>query len=564
VQGWAPRGQERSGASVATAQRSVVERPERRRASDAERASHRAGTAGTAPRRPQGRPVDPPPPAPWCTGRRRTGPADAPPFRPRTLLWRLRLAAIAASALVLLVNGTAWGLYRDVTGGIVTTNVIAGGSNSGPQDILLVGVDSRTDAQGNPLPPEVLEQLHTGGDNPSVLNSDTIILLHVPAGGGAAVAFSIPRDSYVDIPGYRQDKINAAYPAVQALTADRLVGEGVRDRARIDAESAEAGRSALIGAVERLTGVTVDHYAEINLLGFYNLTRAIGGVDVCLKKAVDEPLSGAHLPAGPSTVSGADALAFVRQRHGLPEGDLSRIRRQQVFLAAVADKVLASGTLTDPAKLAGLVQVAQQSVVLDAGWDLLAFARQATDIAAGNLEFLTVPTGGPGTNARGSVVLVDPAQVRTFVEQHTAARDEAARRAREAAAAPTPDPPPPLTIEAPHYVVHVRNGSGVNGLAGQVLDRLTALGFVRGTMDNAPDTEESVVRHRDSDDAAEAVAEQLGGFEVEQDDTVPSGHLQVMLGADASSKIPGLPAPAPASAPAGEPPITAAGVRCVD
>ena len=520
-----------------------------------------------APRRAAARrvaPSDPPPPAPWLTGRRRTGPADAPPSRPRTLLRRLRLAAVAASALVLLVNGTAWGLYRDLTGGIVTTNVIATGSNSGPQDILLVGVDSRTDAQGNPLPQEVLEQLHTGGDNPRVLNSDTIILLHVPEGGGAAVAFSIPRDSYVDIPGYRQDKINAAYPAVQALTAERLVGEGVRDRARIDAESAEAGRTALIGAVERLTGVTVDHYAEINLLGFYNLTRAIGGVDVCLKNAVDEPLSGAHLPAGPSTVSGADALAFVRQRHGLPEGDLSRIRRQQVFLAAVADKVLAGGTLTDPAKLAGLVQVAQQSVVLDAGWDLLAFARQASDIAAGNLEFLTVPTGGTGTNARGSVVLVDPAQVRTFVEQHTAAREDAARRAREAADAPTPEPPPPLTIEAPHYVVHVRNGSGVNGLAGQVLDRLTALGFVRGTMDNAPDTEESVVRHRDSDDAAEAVAEQLGGFEVEQDDTVPSGHLQVMLGADASSKIPGLPAPAPASAPAAEPPITAAGVPCVD
>jgi hypothetical protein len=126
-----------------------VERPDRRRASEAEWAPRRAGagTAGAAPRRrPQGGPVDPPPPAPWLTGRRRTGPADAPPSRPRTLLRRLRLAAVAASALVLLVNGTAWGLYRDLTGGIVTTNVIGTGSNSGPQDILLVGVDSRTDA----------------------------------------------------------------------------------------------------------------------------------------------------------------------------------------------------------------------------------------------------------------------------------------------------------------------------------------------------------------------------------------------------------------------------------
>ena len=141
-----------------------------------------------------------------------------------------------------------------------------------------------------------------------------------------------------------------------------------------------------------------------------------------------------------------------------------------------------------------------------------------------------MPTGGTETNDRGSVVLVDPAQVRTFVEERSAAREEAARRTQEAAAAPAPEPPPPLEIEAPHYVVHVRNGSGVNGLAGQVLERLTGLGFVRGTVDNTADAETSTIRHRDSDDAADAVAEQLGGFEVEQDDAVPSGHLQVVAG----------------------------------
>jgi LCP family protein required for cell wall assembly len=452
-----------------------------------------------------------------------------------------------------------------VAAGIATTDVISG-SDGGPLDILLVGIDSRTDAQGNPLPQEVLQQLHTGGDNPRVLNSDTIILLHVPEDGQAAVAFSIPRDAYVAIPGYRTDKINAAYPAVQALTAERLVGEGVRDRARIDAESAQAGRAALIGAVEQLTGVHVDHFAEVNLLGFYNLTTAIGGVDVCLKGPVDDPLSGARFPAGPRTVAGGDALAFVRQRHGLPEGDLSRIRRQQAFLAAVADKILAGGTLADPAKLAALIQVVQQSVVLDRGWDLLAFARQASGIAAGDLEFLTVPTQGTQMNARGSVVKVDPVQVRDFVEQRSAARAEAARRARAAAAAPTPQPPPPLDVEAAHYVVHVRNGSGVNGLASRVEDRLTGLGFVRGTVDNTADTPTTEVRHRDSGNAAEAVAAQLGGVDVEQDDSVPSGHVQVVLGADAPARIPGLAAPAaPASpAPAAEQPITAAGVPCVD
>jgi LCP family protein required for cell wall assembly len=463
---------------------------------------------------------------------------------------------------VLALTGVSWFLYRDVTAGITTTDVIAGGGDGGARDILLVGVDSRTDARGDPLPPEVLERLHAGGDNPAVLNSDTIILVHVPEDGGAAVAFSIPRDAYVDIPGYRRDKINAAYPAVQALTAQRLVDQGVREPGRVEAESARAGRAALVRAVEELTGVTVDHYAEVNLLGFSTFTEAVGGVDVCLRAPVDDDLSGARFAAGPRTVAGADALAFVRQRHGLPEGDLSRIRRQQVFLAAVAEKVLSAGTLTDPAKLGALVDAAHRSVVLDRNFDLLALARQASGMAAGDIAFVTVPTLGTDSNERGSVVRVDPAQVRTFVAQRAAEQDEAAQRARDTS---TPEPPPPLDVEAAHYVVHVRNGSGATGLAAQVMDRLAGLGFVRGTVDNTANTAISVVRHRDSADAAEAVADRLGGLDVDRDDTVPSGHLQVVLGADAPALIPQLVRPSAApTAPAAAQPITAAGVPCVD
>ncbi|NIB30725.1 hypothetical protein HBB16_01635 [Pseudonocardia sp. MCCB 268] len=116
----------------------------------------------------------------------------------------------------------------------------------------------------------------------------------------------------------------------------------------MDQESSQAGRQALIGAVQDLTGLGIDHYAEVNLLGFYNLTRAIGGVEVCLKAPARDAFSGADFPAGPQTISGGDAsrssAARARRRRPL------LITRQQVFLAAVANKVL-SGTLTDPAKL---------------------------------------------------------------------------------------------------------------------------------------------------------------------------------------------------------------------
>jgi LCP family protein required for cell wall assembly len=514
--------------------------------------------------------------APTVPQRRR--PPDAPPPRNRTrpqrperpkpgFRKRLRTALVVASALVMALTGTAWGLYRHVTAGITTTDVIGGGGDGGDLNILLVGVDSRTDAHGRPLPPEVQRMLSSGPDT-GVLNSDTIILLHVPEGGGAATAFSIPRDAYVNIPGYRRDKINAAYPATKALAAERLVSEGVKDPEQVEAESAKEGRSTLIRTVEDLTGQTIDHYAEVNLLGFYNLTTAIGGVDVCLRKPVDEPLSGAHFAAGPQTISGTDALAFVRQRHGLPDGDLSRIRRQQVFLAAVADKILAGGTLSDPARLAALVGVAEQSLVIDDQWDLLGFAQQAADLAAGNLQFVTIPTNGQDTNARGDVVLVDPRTVEEFIEQRIGEQAAAAEAAAQAAEAQAAVPPPPADLIASRYVVDVRNGSELGGMAASVADHLRGLGFGRGIVDNTDATDTSVVRYTGPDaDAARAVAQQLGDIGTERDGSVARGHLKVVLGADFDpAVVPAKESAAPTTKAEPEPtePITASGVPCID
>jgi LCP family protein required for cell wall assembly len=526
------------------------------------RSTGRSTLTRPAPPAPRRRPADGPPP------RDRTRPERSERARPG-VRHHIRVALVVASALVMALTGTAWGLYRDVTAGITTTDVIAGGGDGGDLNILLVGVDSRTDAHGNPLPPEVQRMLSSGPDT-GVLNSDTIILLHVPEGGGAATAFSIPRDAYVNIPGYRRDKINAAYPATKALAAERLVAEGVKDPARVEAESAKEGRSTLIRTVENLTGQTIDHYAEINLLGFHNLTTAIGGVDVCLRAPVDDPLSGAHFPAGPQTISGTDALAFVRQRHGLPDGDLSRIRRQQVFLAAVADKILTGGTLTDPARLGALVQVAQQSLVIDDGWELLGFAQQAADLAAGNLQFVTIPTDGRDSNARGDVVLVEPRAVEEFVEQRIGEQAAAAQAAEAAAEAEAAVPPPPADLIASRYVVDVRNGSELGGMAASVADHLRGLGFARGIVDNTDATDTSVVRYTGPDgDAAHAVAEQLGDISTEHDGSVARGHLHVVLGADFDpAVIPALaeetPAPTTTAAPKPTEPITASGVPCID
>jgi hypothetical protein len=217
--------------------------------------------------------------------------------------------------------------------------------------------------------------------------------------------------------------------------------------------------------------------------------------------------------------------------------------------------------------------------VIDAGWDLLGFAQQAADIAAGNMQFLTVPTAGRDSNARGDVVLVEPPAVRTFIEQQVgrqAAEAQAAQaRAAEARAAEAtatePVPPPPADLIASRYVVDVSNGSELGGMASSVANHLRGLGFARGIIDNAAATDTSVVRHADSDaDAAQAVAEQLGDIDTEFDGSVARGHLDVVLGADFNpAVVPAAtqePPPPPTTSAEPEPtdPITASGVPCID
>jgi LCP family protein required for cell wall assembly len=486
----------------------------------------------------------------------------------------LRLLAATVSAVVLVSTGIGWHLFQDLTGGISTSDVILGGTPKPAgtdMNVLLVGVDSRTDAQGRPLSRQLLAQLRSGAED-GVLNSDTIILLHVPADGSRATGISIPRDSYVNIPGYGKNKINSAYPSATVAAAEKLREKG-DDEVSVDRESKTAGRQELIKTVEQLTDVKIDHYAEVNLLGFYNLTNAIGGVQVCLKNSVKEFRSGANFPAGPQTITGGAALAFVRQRYGLPQSDFSRIRRQQVFLAAVAHKILSAGTLTNPVKLQGLINVAKESVVLDSGWDVLSFARQASNLAGGNIEFLTIPTTGQASNEHGDVVTVDPDQVREFVQQHVGGGDGSAPSSSAAA-----DQVPPSQI-----TVDVRNGTGRSGLASQVARALSERGYHEGQLDNSESPAASTVHYPPGhQDAGDQVAELLGGMRTESDPDLPSGTVRVYLASDFSisdikaatgadddstddsSTTSSRSSEASVPPPSLGPPITAGGVPCVD
>ena len=166
------------------------------------------------------------------------------------------------------------------------------------QNILIVGNDDRqtaTDAE--------LAQLGTTRDGGS-LNTDTMMVLHVPADGRKATVISIPRDSYVTIPGHGMNKINSAYPT------------GVNSANG----STSAGARLAVETVSNLTGLTIDHFVQVDLLGFYRISNAIGGVPVNLCAPAKEANSGINLPAGVSVIKGTQALAFVRQRYGFPDG----------------------------------------------------------------------------------------------------------------------------------------------------------------------------------------------------------------------------------------------------
>lgn len=422
------------------------------------------------------------------------------------------------SALVFFVTGYGWTTFRNLDQGLTTANVIGAATPDNATDILLVGVDSRTDAKGNPLPRQVLAQLRAG-DNEGEL-TDTMILVRIPNDGRRAVAISLPRDLYVDLPnGYGKHKLNSAFTRAKSATAERLVAQGA-DPATVRAESAAAGRKELLAAVKELTGVGIDHYAEVNLLGFALLTDAVGGVPVCLRAPVHDRFSGANFPAGPQLISGPDALAFVRQRYGLPRGDLDRIVRQQAYMASLANKILTAGTLANPSRIRQLINAAQQSLVLDDGFNVLDFASRMQGLTAGNVAFETVPVLGDGdSETDGSVLTVDPEAVRTFVAQ--------------AVEPPTSTPVAPPAAAA--ITVDVFNAATVAGLAKSVSEQLTGQGFIQGTVGNSRARAASVVRYpAGGANAGRLVADTLGGMPIEEDPGLGAGTVRVYLGKDYS------------------------------
>ncbi|MEV4921707.1 LCP family protein [Streptomyces roseoverticillatus] len=337
-----------------------------------------------------------------------------------------RIAVCLTSALVMLTSGVGWCAYHWLDRGVNTSSALdalrdgAPPGRDGAVNLLLIGLDSRKDMNGNDLPKEfVQDELHAGSSDIGGYNTNTLILMHIPPGGGKVTAFSIPRDDYVEIAGGRgEHKIKEAYGIAKAEAEEKLSAQGVKG-ADLEHRGREAGREATLATVQHFLGVPIDHFAEVNLLGFYDIAKVVQPVPVCLKHAVRDRYSGADFPAGPQQLDARQALSFVRQRHGLAGGDLDRTHRQQAFLSSVTHKLQEQGVWSDLGKLQGLFDVVKKDVVIDNRWNILDFARQAPNLTGGNAEFRTLPIEGFATRKGEAVNLVDPARVRSLVQAMT-------------------------------------------------------------------------------------------------------------------------------------------------
>jgi LCP family protein required for cell wall assembly len=301
----------------------------------------------------------------------------------------------------------------------------------------------------------------------------------------------------------------------------------------------EAGRAAAVATVEKLTGVHIDHFAEVNMDGFYQLARVFGGVEVCLKHAVHDVNSGADFPAGQQHLDAAQALAFVRQRDGLPNGDLDRTHRQQAFLDSVIHQLRTEGVLGDLSKMKALLSVARQYVITDAGWNLLDFATETEGLTNGNLVFATLPIQGYATIDGQDANVVSPPAIKAIVH---------------AAFYPAPAPRPRPGARQRAATVDVLNGGDTAGLAGRVSAALASAGYRAGRVGNTGYRTATAVRYGDGASAQAGRIARLFGATAAASASVAAGHVQVLLGTSAT--LPDVPPARPPAGPASVIPAT--------
>ncbi|MFD8381671.1 LCP family protein [Streptomyces sp. NPDC059679] len=503
-----------------------------------------------APRSRSRRRAEPEPPtATPSRGRRRaagkpekpTGPTSRRKPKPKKSKAKKVLYWTSGTLAFILVGGSvaAYLVYQHLNNNIKKVDV--GENNAavsdGPMNILVIGTDKR-DGKGN----------EGYGDAGSVGHADTTLLFHVSKDRTNATALSIPRDMITDIPDCvtRKDGTKKTIPGEEGVRFNTSLGQEERDP------------SCTWATVEKITGLQINHFLMADFNAVKTLSSAVGGVEVCLGKDIDDPKSHLKLSKGRHTIEGEQALAFVRTRHSVGfESDLDRIKLQQQFLSSMMRKMKSSGTLTSPTKMWDLANSATKALTVDTGIGtvnkLKDLALNLSKVDLKNVTFATVPVVD---NTDGATVLLDKAKaeplfamVRQDVSLTEVKKKEKADKAKEAARLKGPKADPA------NVRVKVLNGSGKMGAAQETVDWMqNTEGMLRtsnGGNASANLKKTTLEYAPNQADQARRLADSMGlpGSALKEGtkDAAPMAEMTLTLGAD--FKGAGTPITAPAKAP---------------
>ncbi|MFJ5835033.1 LCP family protein [Streptomyces sp. NPDC093089] len=499
-------------------------------------------------------------PVPGQRRRRAPEPADAGRIPPQGRRKRKQGASRKKKVLLwtggtmafVLVGGAAgaYALYKKLDGNLDVVEVVGQNTSKGfakgkAFNILIIGTDKRT-GEGN-----------AGyGDKNSPGHADTTILFHVSKDRTNATALSIPRDMKTDIPEcqtLQPDKTIKTIPAEKDVRFNVSLGQSGRD----------AG--CVMRTVKELTGVEVDHFMMADFNAVKEMTTAVGGVKVCVEKAVNDPKSHLKLPAGESVIKGEQALAFVRTRHSFGnESDLDRIKVQQQFLSSMIRQMKSDDTLTDPGKLLDLANAATSALTVDSGIGSLTklqdLAGELSSIDTKNIAFTTLPViDNPAEKVRATVV-PDPVkapQLFAMLRSDTSLT-EVKKQQQEAKNAQTQAQAALLKgarSTAAEVRVDVFNGSGIQGAAQATINWLqNDQGVNRSTnRSNAPEkaAKTTLTYAPNQADQARKLADLMGlpasALKPGTQDAGVREPMTLVLGAD--FKGAGVPVTGPAKAP---------------
>jgi LCP family protein required for cell wall assembly len=482
------------------------------------------------------------------------------------------------AAVVLVVSGYAYKVVGYANGtdlGVSTGN--APSTSTQAMNILVMGLESRTNFYGQPLPPALITAMHTGavgGQDPN-----TLILVHIFAGGQKAVGFSIPRDDLVTFPqpfnvdgisipnGKIDNAYNWAYTESLAKTGYSTKNDYLLAN--------QAGQAAEIQTVESVTGVHIDHFVETNLAGFYYLAQAFGGVEVCLRPQEsginaanyqDSNLydynsgfnavkyDGYNLKKGGAQylhLAADQALAFVRERDNLAEGDIDRTRRQQAVIDYVIWQLKHENAFSDIGKINQLLSAANQYLITDQHLNLIDFATDMQALSGQHLSFTTLPSV-PGSSellpgygpAPQSVNIISVPYLKRIVHAAFYPQPAVKAKAKTGAKQQPVAIPPASTV-----TVDVYNGDlSATGLAGLVSQALVARGYKAGAIENASAQSQTVATGNRvfygagaSANAAKIAAD--FGATASALASLPAGHVEILIGS-AVTAVPAVLTPA--------------------